>query len=146
MINYLIELSVIHASLTLGYWILLRNERQFAQMRLFLVGATVLSLAIPLVKLPKLFLSNEPVYTATAEKIPFDTMAIAPTADVSTWHYDALIWIYIAISTFYLIKFLKNVFSLFYFERHSTYDKYNDLIIRKVRGIKGSFTFFNCYQ
>lgn len=143
MINYLIELSVIHVALILGYWLLLRNERQYAQMRLFLIGATVLSLAIPLVKLPKLFYSNELVSMATVEKIRFDTMAIAPTADVSTWYYDALIWMYIAISAFFLIKFLKNVFSLFYLERHSTYEKYNDLSIRKVRDIKGSFTFFN---
>lgn len=143
MINYLIELSVIHIALILGYWLLLRNERQYAQMRLYLIGATVFSLALPLVKLPKLFQINESVSTATAEKIPFDTMAIAHTADVSTWHYDALIWVYIAISALFLIKFLKNVFSLFHIERQSTHEKYKDLYIRKVQNIKGSFTFFN---
>ncbi|MFT7033868.1 MAG: TonB family protein [Cyclobacteriaceae bacterium] len=143
MINYLIELSVIHVTLTLGYWLLLRNERQYAQMRLFLVGATVLSLVIPLVKLPKLFDSAEVAAITTVEKIPFDTMTIAPTANVSTWYYDVLIWMYFAISVFFLIKFLKNVFSLYYLERHSTYEKYNDLSIRNVRDIKGSFTFFN---
>ena len=36
MSNYLIELSIIHIALILGYWLFLREERQYAKMRFYL--------------------------------------------------------------------------------------------------------------
>ena len=144
MNNYLIELSVIHIALILGYWFFLRKERQYAKMRFYLIGATLLALAIPLLKLPKLlFNSKEPVDAVPMEVIALDAMTITPAADISTWSSDLLIWIYIAISAFFLFKFLSGVFYLIYLERKSSHEKINELYIRKVGNIKGSFTFFN---
>jgi TonB family protein len=144
MSNYLIELSVIHIALILGYWFFLRKERQYAKMRFYLIASTLLALAIPLLKLPKLlFNSKEPIDAVPMEATALDAMTIAPAADMSTWSYDLLIWIYIAISMVFLFKFLSGVFYLICLERKSSHEKFNDLYIRKVGNIKGSFTFFN---
>ena len=61
MSNYLLELSAIHIALLLGYWLFLRKEQQYATVRFYLIGATLLALTIPLLKLPKLFASQDPV-------------------------------------------------------------------------------------
>ena len=144
MSNYLLELSVIHVALILGYWCFLRKERQYAKMRFYLIGSTLLALTIPLLKLPKLsFNSKEPIVAEPVEAIPPDAMTITPTADMPTWNYDFLIWIYIAISVFFLFKFINSVLHLIYLERRSSYEKFNDLYVRKVDDIRGSFTFFN---
>jgi len=144
MNNYLLELSVIHIALIMGYWFFLRKERQYAKMRSYLIGSTLLALIIPLLKLPKLlFSSNEPIDAVPIVVIPLDAMTITPTADMSIWNYDLLIWMYIAISAFFLFKLLSGVLYLIYLESKSSDEKFNDVNIRKVRNIKGSFTFFN---
>ncbi len=144
MSNYLIELSAIHIALILGYWFFLRKEQQYAKMRFYLLAATLLALTIPLVKLPKLlFSSKEPIDAVLMDAIPLDALTIAPTYSTSTWNYQLLIWIYIAISVFFLFKFFYSLFYLIYLEHKSSYEQFNDLYIRKVRNIEGSFTFFN---
>ena len=142
MSNYLIELSVIHFALILGYWFFLRKERQYGKMRLYLLSSTFLALTIPLLKLPKLF--REPIDAVPIGAIQLDAMTITYTADTSVWSYDdLLILIYLAISVFFLFKFLSGVLYLIFLARKSSREKFNDLYIRKVRNIKGSFTFFN---
>lgn len=144
MSNYLIELSVVHVALILGYWLFLRKERQYAKMRLYLIGSTLLALIIPALKLPQLlFKSNESIDAVPMGTISMDEMTITPVADMSIWNYDILIWIYVAISVCFLFKFLSGVFYLIYLERESSREKFNDISIRKVRNIEGSFTFFN---
>lgn len=144
MSNYLIELSLIHIALMLGYWFLLRKERQYAKMRFYLLGSTLLTITIPLLKLPKLLFNNkEPFAAVPMEALPADIMTITPTAAPSIWNYDLLIWMYITISVFFLFKFFSSVLYLIYLARKSSYERFNDLYIRKVRNIKGSFTFFN---
>lgn len=144
MSNYLLELSVIHIALILGYWFFLRKERQYSKMRLYLIGSTLLALTIPLLKLPRLLLnSNEPIDAVVMQATSLETMTITSAADMSGWDYDFLIWIYVAVSAFFLFKFLSGVFYLIRLERKSSYVKLNGMYIRKVRDIKGSFTFFN---
>ena len=58
MSNYLIELSVIHLALILGYWLFLKRERQYSKMRFYLLASTFLALTIPLLKLPKLLFAG----------------------------------------------------------------------------------------
>lgn len=144
MSNYLIELSAIHVALLLGYWFLLRKERQYAAMRAYLIGSAVLALTIPLLKLPKLFFpSNEPI-AVPVEDIPQASVTIAPAADTSVLTYDVLLaWIYVAISLFFLFKFLSGVRYMIRLARKSSGEKFNGLQIRRVRNIKGSFSFFN---
>ncbi|TRX59459.1 TonB family protein [Fulvivirga sp. M361] len=144
MSNYLTEFSIIHIALVLGYWFFLRKERQYAKMRFYLLASTLLALIIPLIKLPKLlFQSNDPIHTMPLETIQLDAMTVTTKADASIWNPDLLIWIYVTISVFFLIKFLNSLFYLIYLERRSSCEKFNDLYVLKVANIKGSFTFFN---
>ena len=144
MSNYLIELSVIHTVLILGYWFFLRKERQYAKLRFYLIGATLLALTIPLLKLPKLFFNSKVTTDVIPmEAITMDVMTTTPTTDVSFWNYDLFIWMYIAISAFFLFKFLGSVLYLLNLERKSNPVKCNDLHILKAPNIEGSFTFFN---
>jgi TonB family protein len=149
MINYLIELTVVHVALFFGYWLFLRKEQQYARMRSYLVAATLLALAIPLLKLPKLFsFSHEPLVIMSIdampmEAIPTDTVPIAPAAAASAWGYELMIWTHITVSSFFLLKFLIGIVYLVCLEGKSRREKVNGLTIRRAWNIKGSFTFFN---
>lgn len=149
MINYLIELAVVHVALFFGYWLFLRKEQQYARMRSYLITATLLALAIPLLKLPKLFsFSHEPLVIMSIdampmEAMPTDTVSIAPAAAASAWGYELMIWTYITVSSFFLLKFLIGIVYLVCLERKSRREKVNGLTIRRAGNIKGSFTFFN---
>ncbi|MEM6841844.1 MAG: TonB family protein [Bacteroidota bacterium] len=143
MSNYLLELAVIHVVLMLGYWFFLRRERQYATMRFYLLGSTLLALTIPLLRLPKLFSGQEPIYTVPMDAVTLEAISVTPTTNASIWSTNLLIWVYVAISAFFLLKFLGNILHIVYLERRSSYEKFGDLYIRKVHNIGGSFTFFN---
>lgn len=148
MSNYIIELCAIHMVLFLGYWFILRKERQFSFMRLYIVGSTLLSLLIPLLKLPKLIIGNQPIEiinipSGQADMLTLNAVVITPGSDFTYWGADLLMWVCFSISLFLLIKYIVDVFYLVRLERKSTYEKFNDLYIRRVDEIEGSFTFFN---
>lgn len=144
MSNYLIELSLIHSALILGYWLFLKRERQYSKMRFYLLASTFLALTIPLLKLPKLLFSNIEAIDVPMQNIQTGAMTMAYTTDASSWTYEnLLISIYIAISLFFLFKFLSGVLFLIALAHKSSTVRFNDLSVRKVRNIKGSFTFFN---
>ena len=144
MSNYLIELSVIHIALILGYGFFLRKERQYAKIRFYLIASTLLALTVPLLKLPKLFFNRqEPVDAVPIEAITMDAITIASAAEMSSWTYYLLLYIYVAVTAFFLLKFLSGVIYLIWLEHKSSHEKVNGLCIRKVGDIKGSFTFFN---
>ena len=141
MSNYLIELSAIHIALLLGYWFLLRKERQYAAMRGYLIASAILALCIPLLKLPKLlFHSNEPI-AVPVEDFPQASITIAPAADTSVLTYDVLLaWLSVAISLFFLFKFLSGVGYMIRLAHKSSGEKFNGLHIRRMLNIKGSFS------
>ncbi len=145
MSNYLLELGVIHVALILGYGILLRKERQYQKMRFYLIGSTLLSLIIPLLKLPKISFGQEESAISGAELQPMTVNAfpIASTVQDSFWSLELLIWIYALVSALFLLRFLANIFQIFRLEKRSSYEKLHNLYVRKVGNIEGSFTFFN---
>lgn len=149
MINYLIELAIVHVALFSGYWLFLRNEQQYARMRAYLIASTILALAIPLLKLPKLFsFSEDPLVMMPMEAMPMevtslDAVSIVPAAAASSWGYELVIWTYITVSAFFLLKFLSGIVYLVWLERKSRRETFNGMTIRRVGNIKGSFTFFS---
>ncbi|MBX2843674.1 MAG: TonB family protein [Flammeovirgaceae bacterium] len=144
MSNYLIELSIIHTVLIIGYWFFLRKELQYSKMRFYLLGSTFLAIIIPLLKLPKFFFSsNEMIYAIPMEAAPVNAMTIVASDNSTFFNYDFLLWIYLGISVIFLFKFLSGVIHLIKLERKSSYELFNDTFIRKVHDIEGSFTFFN---
>ncbi len=144
MSNYFIELAAIHAALIVAYWLLLRKEVQYAQMRSYLIGATLISVVVPLLKLPTLFPgTTKPVQLAAPGEIAIDSAPMATVAQASNWGIELLVGIYIAITAFFLFKFARNFLFMIRLERGSTFEKYQGHYIRRVPGLKGSFTFFH---
>ena len=145
MINYIIELSVIHLSLIGAYWFFLRNERQYAKMRNYLLGSTLLAIVIPFLKLPKLI---GKLWSSAPEDIPlasvsYEPMDFTPTPLVSEFDYSLLIYPSLLISSIFLFKFLSGLYYLLKLERSSQSVAYEEFNIRKTKEITGSFTFFN---
>jgi hypothetical protein len=144
MINYLIELAVVHVALFFGYWLFLRKEQQYAGMRSYLIASTILALAIPLLRLPKLFsFSQAPLVMMPMEAMPMDAVSITPAAAESAWGNELVIWTYIIVSSIFLLKFLSDIAHLVWLERKSRRENVNGMTIRRAGNIKGSFTFFN---
>ncbi|MEL6925661.1 MAG: hypothetical protein AAFO94_16570 [Bacteroidota bacterium] len=144
MSNYLIELAAIHLALILGYWCFLRKEQQYAKMRFYLIGASLLALLIPLIKLPGLvFYESDALPLVVIEAIPQEVTMIAPVSEMSINYFDLLVWLYLAISAILLIRFLGSLWYLVSLERRSRREPFNDLYIRRVPDMEGSFTFFN---
>ncbi|WP_258098128.1 TonB family protein [Marinoscillum pacificum] len=145
MINYVIELTVIHLSLIAGYWFFLRNERQYSKMRSFLLGSTLLAIVVPFLKLPKLignFWSSptieEPISTVTLEVVEMTPIQEGPIFDLSLLIYPSLV-----ISLFFLYQFISSLYYLLKLERNSQSVAYEEFNVRKSDEITGSFTFFN---
>lgn len=144
MTNYLIELAVVHVVLYCGYWLLLRKEHQYGRMRFYLIASTLLALVIPLLKLPRLFsFSQNPVVTVPMEPLPMDAVNHAPVTAESAGSYELVIWIYIVVSAFFLLKFLSDILHLVWLVRKSRRKKFLGMAILRVGNLKGSFTFFN---
>ena len=141
MSNYLIELALIHTILVLGYWFFLKNEHQYHKMRFYLVGSTFLAITIPLLKLPKLFFTqDDPLIT---EVITLGAASLTPTPVATNWYQLGLLCIYLTISTFLLVRLIKSLAFLLKLKSQSRYQKFNDLDIYKVQHGKGSFTFLH---
>lgn len=144
MINYFIELSFIHIALILGYWLLLKRERQYVKMRFYLLASTLLAVSVPLLKLPKLlFGGGEPIDAIVMDGVPLEAIAIPPTTELTTWNFDLLMLLYAVVSASFLVKFLSGVVYLVYLRLKSNYERFNGVAIRRVGNIRGSFTFFN---
>ncbi|HMG88532.1 MAG TPA: TonB family protein [Chryseolinea sp.] len=143
MSNYLIELAAVHLALTLAYWFFLRKERQYNTMRFYLIASVVLALIIPLIKLPRLLNSERTIDVMPADIISPGSVAIGPMEDAPIWSLDLLVYLYIAISVFFLGRFLSNVLYLAYLRRKSNYGKLGGLYVHKIQNGKTSFSFFN---
>ena len=55
MMNYIVELAVIHAVLILAYMLVLRNAKLYRYRRFYLIASTIFAVVVPLLKLPVLF-------------------------------------------------------------------------------------------
>lgn len=146
MSNYLLELGAIHLTLILGYWLLLRKERQYQKMRFYLLGASLLSLIIPLLKLPKLFSFEQEAATIETAQIQPLTVNVLPSTtplESSIWTAEHLLWLYAFISGCFLLKFLSHIFQIIQLERKSSREQFHNVDVRKVAHAQGSFTFFN---
>ncbi|MEM7551575.1 MAG: TonB family protein [Bacteroidota bacterium] len=144
MSNYLIELSIIHTVLILGYWFVLRKEQQYSKIRFYLLVSTLLALFVPLLKLPKLFTTGSHQLEAIIiEAVPSDSFRVVETGSAYSFYANLIFLIYAGISLFLLIKLLGSIIYLIRLERKSTREQYDELYVRKAPKIEGSFSFFN---
>ncbi|RED93172.1 M56 family metallopeptidase [Marinoscillum furvescens] len=141
--NYFIELAIIHSILVAAYCLLLRQERQYGKMRLYLLGTTALALIIPALRLPafwQLFETN-PLPTATQTY----TMAPAVIAAQSNSSLDLAslaLYTYWIVTVLLLMRIGYSILRLFLLKSQSSAERVNNLTVRKAHGVKGSFTFF----
>ena len=93
MNTFILELAVTHSILIFAYWLFLSKEHQFSKMRFFLIGSTILSVVIPLLKLPKLFSSHQvPIYEFSAEYVVQNTTIVTSTTEASSFDYNCLLY------------------------------------------------------
>lgn len=143
MTNYLIELSVFHLVLIFGYWIFLRNERQYGRMRFYLLMTSLLAILIPFLKLPRLFSRGEdPIAVLTLEPFPVQAISANTVSEQTGGDYSWLIGIYVLVSLFLLIRFVYGIVQLVYLKYRCRPIELNGIKALTSNEIKGSFTFF----
>lgn len=147
MNNYVIELIIVHTCLVSGYLLLFRKERQYTTMRFFLLASTFASLIIPLLRLPRLWFTGDKSPDVILEPIRgVDSQTTATSYEQPILLQDIFIWISVSISLILLFKFLKGVFHLIRLAKAHKVDKVENcegVLIRRVNGTKGSFSFFS---
>jgi TonB family protein len=143
MTNYLIELSAIHAILMLGYWIFLRNERQYATLRFYLIAVFMVSLLVPALRLPKLFGSDTPMRVVSNEVVVVSSSTSTVVNESSFWTYELLLWVPLIVSLFFLLRFLNSLRYLILLRHKYSPEKSGKFYIYRIRDIQGSFSFFN---
>ncbi len=136
MIQYFAEFVILHTLFLLVFKLLLAQETQLRFLRSFLLGTTFLSLIIPLIKLP----SVTPVPTLDLEAIVLSSSTFSNSgAGSQITFYE---WFFLLTSSVFLLRFIYGLARIFYWYRKSELDTSFDFPIRKVEGIKNSFTFF----
>jgi len=149
MMNYLFEFSVINTVLVTAYWALLRKDRNYHTRRFYLVGTAILSIVIPLVKLPKLFYVNNPYvshFPAQFSKFDVDgfpAMISTTPETAAIAESDFILLFFLAISAVFLLNFSRKIFRILQIRSNSNCQKVNEIKIFKASGIGGSFAFFN---
>src|SRR5689334_8063252 len=142
MSNYLMELSAIHVILMLGYWIFLRNERQYSTTRFYLIAVFAVSLTIPALRLPRLFVSDTPIGVVPDDVAVLSSNAATSVNETSFWSYELLAWAPLIVSIFFLLRFLHSLRYLFRLRHKHSPVRSGKFRIYRVTDIQGSFSFF----
>ena len=149
MSQYILEVAVIHISLVAGYFLLLREEQQYTMMRFYLIGATLLSLLIPLLHIPIPdigTIGNTPMNVVISDPALVQTSSIETVyatdgSGLSFWNFMDMV--YLIISGLLLLNFTRNILYLLRLKSSSLIGDSRYPNIRKSDRVKGSFTFFN---
>ncbi|MEO9869999.1 TonB family protein [Ekhidna sp.] len=136
MITYIIEFSILHLLFFGIYKVMLAKETQLGFLRFFLVGSTILSLILPVIEIPTK--ANIPTIDMEAVILPVFSTAIERESIELPWH---LILIGI-ISTIFVLKLILTLMQIYGWYLQSETDSLDEIAIRKVSGLKNSFTFF----
>ena len=144
MNTYIFELVITHSALIFAYWLFLSKENQYHKMRLYLLGSTALAIIIPLLRLPKLFPSqNQTVQVLSPDFMAMEAPIITTTTETPLINIETVYYISLAISCILVLKIFLRIIALVRSERRCTIESYNGYHIRRVDKLIGSFTFFN---
>jgi len=145
MINYLIELFIIHSILTVGYLIFLREESDYSKLRAYLLGSTLLSMIVPLLHFPSILALFAPQQGSPSGEVV--TYLLNPTMitaqSTTSYDFSFAIWFYALISIWFLVQIARGIIYLVRLERHSEYQVVDGIPVYRASNIQGSFTFFN---
>ncbi len=144
MSNFIIELASIHTAFIVGYWLLLRKEKQYGTMRFYLIAVTLLAIFIPLFELPDPFYT--PVHTSkviTPQTLSVEEFERLPIEEATDWGAVTAITVYAGISLLFLLSLLKSLRHIVRIKNGSILQQMSGTKIRKVNDLKGSFSFLN---
>ncbi|MEP5611448.1 MAG: M56 family metallopeptidase [Cyclobacteriaceae bacterium] len=137
MIVYLVEFAILHMLFLLVYKILLGRETQLRFLRFFLLCTTVLSLTLPLIEIP----SFAPIPTINLESVAFTfeetpVVVTAPTSNVSIFQI-----LFLATSALFFLRLIYGLIQIAKFYLKSESDISFQVPIRRIEGLRNSFTF-----
>ncbi len=108
IIQYLLFSSVCLSILYIAYRLIYRNEANFRQMRVFLMGSVFLSLLLPLSNY-KIEVWNNPQNTVSIQQFTTPANAVSPVPENNSLNMDwsgIAIDIYLLITAIFLIRLL----------------------------------------
>ena len=145
MINYLIELFIIHSILMVGYLIFLREESDYSKLRAYLLGSTLLSMIVPLLHFPSILALFAPQQGSPSGEVVTYLLnpAMITAQSTSSYDFSFAIWFYALISIWFLVQIARGIIYLVRLERHSEYQVVDGIPVYRASNIQGSFTFFN---
>ncbi len=145
MINYLIELFIIHSILMVGYLIFLREESDYSKLRAYLLGSTLLSMIVPLLHFPSILALFAPQQGSPSGEVVTYLLnpAMITAQSTSSYDFSFAIWFYALISIWFLVQIARGIIYLLHLERHSEYQVVDGIPVYRASNIQGSFTFFN---
>lgn len=145
MINYLIELFIIHSILMVGYLTFLREESDYSKLRAYLLGSTLLSMIVPLLHFPSILALFAPQQGSPSGEVVTYLLnpAMITAQSTSSYDFSFAIWFYALISIWFLVQIARGIIYLVRLERHSEYQVVDGIPVYRASNIQGSFTFFN---
>jgi len=146
MINYLIELALIHLLLFGGYWLILKNENQYGILRFFLLFSTFAAVVIPLFRLPDLWAVQNPEVLRKTASLPAIMLNPVEIDHSSSSVFDllsALKTIYLFVSGWFLFLFIKSIYQVNRLRRIAKTRLINGMKVYVSTEVKGSFNFLN---
>ena len=134
MIQYAFEFLILHTFFYLIFKVLLVKETQLRFLRFYLVATTALSLILPLIEIPVATSFS----TINTQTILLPAIVLSEKASTISWP----LLIAILVCTAFAVRFALNLISIYKCYKKSEQELFDDTIIRRVNGLKNSFTFF----
>lgn len=145
ILQYILFSSVCLSILYLAYRLIYRNEANFRQMRVFLMGSVMLSLLLPLSHY-KIEVWNKPHNTVNIHQYINPASAVSPVPENTSLNIDwtgIAIDIYLLITVIFLIRLLLQLSILAFNYIKSEKLKRNDCVLLLNHRFRNTFSFFD---
>ena len=111
---YLMQSAFCLAALYLIYWLFLRKDTFFRANRFYLISSLFLSFTLPLFKVPVFYSDPEVTYVVILETVNITAENIS-SGIMNNWTiYQTLLIIYLTGVVLFLIRFIFQLFQLFW--------------------------------
>ena len=145
IIQYILFSSVCLSILYITFRLIYRNESNFRQMRIYLMGSVILSLLLPLSNY-KIEVWNKPHNTINLYRYINPTDAVSPVPENTSLNIDwsgIAIDIYFLITVIFLLKILLQLIVLAFNYLKSEKLKRNDCVLLFNHRFRNTFSFFD---
>ncbi len=140
---YLMQSAFCLAALYLIYWLFLRKDTFFRANRFYLISSLFLSFTLPLFKVPVFYSDPEVTYVVILETVNVTAENIS-SGIMNNWTiYQTLLIIYLTGVVLFLIRFIFQLFQLFWIINKYGVAEENGLKIVKLEKNFSSFSYFN---